>query len=121
MRQMSEADKETKKNGRTPDGKFAEGNPGGGRPKGSENKYTADMRKFILDALYDERVGGLEGFIEWLLEKPQPNFPMLYGWVFKMLPSNVNLGGEVSITFEVSEKFLPDVLKGGEEEDDNAE
>ena len=62
------------------------GNPNG-RPKGSQNKFTS-LKQDFLDAYNDERVGGKEGLIDWIMENKR-NKTMFYQWLTKMLPSSV--------------------------------
>ena len=62
------------------------GNPNG-RPKGSQNKFTS-LKQDFLDAYNDERVGGREGLVDWIMENKR-NKAMFYQWLTKMLPSSV--------------------------------
>ena len=48
-------------------GRFAPGNPGGGRPKGSQNKVTRDMKTMLIEIV--ER-HGMEGL--WKFSKDHP-------------------------------------------------
>ena len=63
------------------------GNPNG-RPKGSENKLTKNIKEMVFNALNDERVGGLEGFIKWVIDTKR-NKELFYTWLMKMLPSSL--------------------------------
>jgi len=63
------------------------GNPDG-RPKGSENKLTKNIKEMLLDTLNDERVGGLEGFITWVVDTKR-NKELFYTWLMKMLPTSL--------------------------------
>lgn len=57
-----------------------------GRQKGSQNKFTADMKQVFLNVF--ERLGGEE----WLWEFAN-NDPKTYVMILaKLLPNNVNLG-----------------------------
>lgn len=71
--------------------------PGPGRPTGSQNKFTS-LKQDFLNAYNDERVGGIEGLIEWIIEKKQ-NKAMFYQWLTKMLPTNVveDVRGKIEI------------------------
>ena len=83
------------------------GNPKG-RPKGSENKFTS-LKDAFLGAF--EEWGGQERLTEWIAESKHNEREWLK-MMTKMLPANLNVDTQMSITYEVSEKFLPDVLKG---------
>ena len=63
------------------------GNPNG-RPKGSENKLTKSIKEMVFNALNDERVGGEEGFIEWIIAS-KGNRAAFYTWLMKMLPTSL--------------------------------
>lgn len=105
-----ESDKQTEK--KQPH-RFKEGNPGGpGRPKGSKNKFTS-LKDAWLNTF--EAWGGEERLKEWLDESPH-NERLFLQWLTKMLPANLNVDAQTHITYEVSEKFLPDVLKENEDE-----
>jgi len=85
------------------------GNPGG-RPKGSKNKLTTSIKEMVFNALNDERVGGEEGFIEWIIENKR-NKATFYMWLMKMLPSNMDVeeGGELAV---ILKKVLTDERPG---------
>jgi len=71
-------------------GQFKRGNPG--RPIGSKNKLTTNIKDMIFEALNNEEVGGTEGFIEWILASKR-NKELFYGWLMRMLPTSV-VGGQ---------------------------
>ena len=71
--------------------------PGPGRPKGSKNKFTS-LKDSFLEAF--EALGGTEGLIAWA-KKSERNKAVFYGWITKMLPTNVDLGGYANILFRV--------------------
>jgi hypothetical protein len=48
-------------------GRFAPGNPGGGRPKGSQNKVTRDMKTMLVEIVERHGVEGL-----WKFSKDHP-------------------------------------------------
>ena len=56
--------------------------PGPGRPKGSVNKFTSLKDSFL--SVY-ERMGGEDA----LLAFADKHKPLFYGWITKMLPSNI--------------------------------
>ena len=57
-----------------------------GRQKGSQNKFTADMKQVFLNVF--ERLGGEEWLWEFANNDPK-TFVMILA---KLLPNNVNLG-----------------------------
>ena len=76
------------------DGKFLRGHSGNstGRPLGSKNKLTTNIKDMIFEALNNTEVGGTEGFIEWILASKR-NKELFYGWLMRMLPTSV-VGGQ---------------------------
>jgi hypothetical protein len=85
-----------------PKGKSA--NPRG-RRKGSVNKFTT-LKASFLEAFNDERIGGTEGLILWIL-KTDHNRGLFYQWITKMLPSQTDVDVKGTMTFKVSDEFLP--------------
>ena len=81
------------------------GNPSG-RPKGSQNKFTS-LKEDFLNAYNDDRVGGIEGLIEWIIENKR-NKAMFYQWLTKMLPTNVVEDVRGRIEVEIN-KIITDV------------
>ena len=78
--------------------------PGPGRPKGSKDKISRNIKENFETVF--EKLGGIDGFYDWA-KKPgnQGHFYQLYS---KMLPSNVDIKGDIGITgYEFSEKFMP--------------
>jgi len=61
------------------------GNPEG-RPKGSKNKVSTSLKDMFLAVFED--TGGVEKFKEWVNANNR-NRQIFYGWLSKMLPSNV--------------------------------
>ncbi len=49
---------------RNKDGTFAQGNSGGGRPKGSKNKQTNEIRQFFADFISEKMVELHQAFDE---------------------------------------------------------
>jgi hypothetical protein len=64
---------------------------GPGRPKGLQNKFTS-LKDSFLKAF--EKTGGTEGLIEFINESKR-NRALFYGWITKMLPSNMDHSGEI--------------------------
>ena len=94
--------------------KFKKGDPKpltSGRKKGTKNKFTSDIKQMVLNALNDPRIGGEEDFVKWI-EANKRNREMFYSWLMKMLPSNVNIEGDLNVVYQISEKFMPKEEKG---------
>ena len=83
----------------------------GGRKKGSKNKFTNDIKGMVINALNDKRVGGEEGFIQWIVANKR-NKEMFYSWLMKMLPSNVGIEGNIKHEHRLS---MNDLKKSMEE------
>lgn len=77
--------------------------PGQGRPKGSKNKFTT-LKDAFLEAF--EKTGGTEGLVNFIKESKH-NRALFYGWITKMLPSNVDVNGNLGVVLKVSNDFLP--------------
>ena len=79
-------------------------NPGPGRPKGSQNKFTS-LKDSFLKAF--EEIGGTEGLVEWA-KKNSKNRERFYQMITKMLPSSldVDMKGRIEAVI-LSDKFLP--------------
>ena len=78
----------------------------GGRKKGVKNKLTTNIKDMLFNALNDERVGGEEEFIKWIIASNR-NKELFYTWLMKMLPTNVDadISGDIGITIK---KILTD-------------
>lgn len=75
---------------------------GKGRPKGSKNKYSAEIKKALRNALDSAHPEGMEGyFVQQAQENPQ-SFLSLVG---KLLPSEIDHGGEVGVR-EVTRRII---------------
>ena len=82
--------------------------PGPGRPKGSKNKITTDMKEFYFAILNHEKMNGLDGAVA-AFSKNDKNKIIFYQSGFRMLPTNVNVGGDLNVTYRLSDKFMPNV------------
>ena len=72
-----------------PTKKFEEGRKKtGGRKKGVKNKLTNDIKEMMFNTLNDERIGGLEGFVKWVIDTKR-NKELFYTWLMKMLPTSL--------------------------------
>ena len=86
------------------------GNPNG-RPKGVENKFT-DLKQAYLDVFEEveekskNHIPPIKSLFEWATKNDR-NQGMFYQMLSKMLPSSVSVSGDLSITFQLSEKFMP--------------
>ena len=60
----------------------------GGRKKGVKNKLTTNIKDMLFNALNDERVGGEEEFIKWIINTKR-NKELFYTWLMKMLPTSL--------------------------------
>lgn len=76
-------------------GKFAKGNPG--KPVGAGTRPFTSLKNAFLDAFNDERVGGVEGLVLWIIEDSfhKRHF---YQWITKMLPRTVDVQGVDPVT-----------------------
>lgn len=63
------------------------GNAGKGRPKGSQNKITGDLKRAILEAL--EAAGGDGGSVGYLILQAQENPASFMTLVGKVLPTTM--------------------------------
>lgn len=79
----------------------------GGRKKGVQNKFTT-LKQAFLDTFQDERMGGSEGMTK-VFSKSDYRKVEYFKLIAKMLPSNVNVEGDLNVTFQASEKFNPKV------------
>lgn len=87
------------------DTKFKRGHPKkGGRKKGTSNKVQKNI-KDNFEAVF-EKLGGVKGFCDWA-KKNTHTKGAFYQMYSKMLPSNVNVGGDLSVTYQLSDKFIP--------------
>ncbi len=68
------------------------GNPKG-RPKGAKSKISESFYQDALAAYNDERVGGREGLVQWVIAS-QRNRLVFYSWLAKTMPSNLQVTGE---------------------------
>lgn len=79
-------------------GLFAPGNRmglAGGRPKGSPNKVTSELRHMIVEAL--DNAGG----VEYLTRQADENPVAFLGLVGKCLPKDVTLEADGNVTIKI--------------------
>ena len=87
--------------------------PGPGRPAGSPNKITGDMRAMILQAF--EKAGGAD----WLARQADENPVAFMGLLGKLLPAKVDMDANV-INHEmpaVIRRVIIDPAHGGAEQE----
>jgi len=94
--------------------KFKRGQPrpkDAGRKKGTPNKFT-DLKQAYLNIFEkiekegQKKDGTVKSFFEWATKNDR-NQGMFYQMVSKMLPSSMNVEGDLTVTFQASEKFMP--------------
>lgn len=76
----------------------------GGRKRGVKNKLTNDIKEMMFNTLNDERVGGLEGFIEWVIANKR-NKELFYAWLMKMLPTNIDADIKGDLVLKIERIF----------------
>jgi len=81
------------------------GNPNG-RPKGSKNKFTSLKEEFLKTFHDEDGIDGARGMKKLMKDSARNKFIFLQ-MCSRMLPSNVTIDGKMSITFQLSEKFMP--------------
>lgn len=91
-----------------PTKKFKKGDPrppNSGRKKGTPNKFTT-LKQAFLDAFQDQKIGGRKGMVE-VFSKNDIRKIEFFKLISKMLPSNVTVDGDLKVTFQASEKYMP--------------
>jgi len=95
--------------------KFKEGHKKiGGRKKGTPNKFTT-LKQAFINAFNSKAMGGEKGMTD-VFSANSFTKREFYKLISKMLPSNVTVDGDLNVTFQSSEKFMPKV-KNKEKED----
>ncbi len=95
-----------------PTKKFLKGEPrpkNAGRKKGTLNKFTT-LKQAFINAFNSEQMGGEKGMTEVFAANSFTKREF-YKLISKMLPSNVTVGGDLKVTFQLSEKFMPKMEK----------
>jgi hypothetical protein len=72
--------------------------PGPGRPKGSQNKLTIDIKEMILGAL--DKAGGME----YLYEQAQKNPGAFMTLLGKVLPTQINADVQGGFVIQISKE-----------------
>lgn len=87
---------------------FEKGKPrpkNAGRKKGTPNKFTT-LKQAFINAFNSKEMGGEKGMTEAFSRNPFTRREF-YKLISKMLPSNVTVDGDLNVTFQSSEKFMP--------------
>jgi hypothetical protein len=66
-----------------------------GRPKGSKNKITKDLKKVYLGAF--DALGGLQGLIAWGKKSPD----LFYSQISKLLPKGIEIKSDQELTINI--------------------
>jgi len=93
-----------------PTRKFQKGDkkpPNSGRKKGTPNKFTT-LKQAYLDAFNNEEIGGSEGIVDAFKSNAFTKREF-FKLMAKMLPASIDVAGNLNVTFEASEKFMPKV------------
>ena len=93
-----------------PTKKFVKGEPrpkNAGRKKGTPNKFTT-LKQAFINAFNSEAMGGEKGMTTVFAANSFTKREF-YKLISKMLPSNVTVDGDLNVTYQVSEKFIPKV------------
>ena len=81
-----------------------------GRKKGTLNKFTT-LKQAFINAFNSKEMGGEKGMTE-VFSATSFTKREFYKLISKMLPSNVTVDGDLNVTFQSSEKFMPKIDKG---------
>jgi len=84
------------------------GNPKG-KKRGTLNKFTT-LKQAFLNSFNSEKMGGEKGMTN-VFSRNDFTKREFYKLISKMLPSNVTVDGKVSMTFQISEKYMPKTEK----------
>lgn len=76
--------------------------PGPGRPKGSRNKITKDIREAVLNAF--EKVGGVKYLVKQAEDNPQAFMALLS----KILPTQVTGDPDNPLSHKITVEFVAD-------------
>jgi len=108
--QANQAQPEVKKSVRKPvvSGAAARSKSGekmGGRPKGSPNKISTELRELVLEAMTlagDPNKGGTDGALKYLITRAKKNPVAFLALINKLLPSKVEAELKVDTTYVIS-------------------
>ena len=87
---------------------FEKGKPrpkNAGRKKGTPNKFTT-LKDAFINAFNSKAMGGEKGMTA-VFSANSFTKREFYKLISKMLPSNVTVDGDLNVTFQSSEKFMP--------------
>ena len=89
-----------------PTDKFKKGrDKTGGRKKGIKNRFTT-LKQAYLDAFNSREMGSTKGLIDAFKVNAFTKREF-YKLISKLLPSNVTVDGDLNVTYQVSDKFIP--------------
>lgn len=89
---------------------FKKGNKlGRGRPRGSKNRFSTLKASFI--EAY-EKLGGTRGLLKWIKENPK-NKAAFYHDLVRLIPTRSleDIKEEGLLKFELSEKYMPKIMR----------
>lgn len=75
-----------------------------GRPKGSVNKISQDVRSMILNVV--DKVGGAERMQKWVESSPVAEQAFWTQVVPKVLPKDINVGGQADNPLNIGIKVV---------------
>ena len=78
-----------------------------GRKKGTPNKFTT-LKDAFINAFNSKAMGGEKGMTAVFAANSFTKREF-YKLISKMLPSNVTVDGDLNLTFQASDKFMPKV------------
>ena len=70
-----------------------------GRPLGAKSKVSETFYEYAIRALNDERIGGYEGFIEWIIGRAR-NKEIYFNWLAKWAEKQIKEEKVVGVTGE---------------------
>lgn len=83
------------------------GNAGKGRPKGSANKTTTQLKEMILTALSEAHTGGAVEYLKQQAEKNPTAFLTLVGKVLPLTVAGDGEGGSIPVTHRIELVGIP--------------
>ena len=81
-----------------------------GRKKGTPNKFTT-LKDAFINAFNSIEMGGEKGMTE-VFSANSFTKREFYKLISKMLPSNVTVDGDINVSFQASEKYMPKTSDG---------
>lgn len=75
-----------------------------GRPKGSVNKISRDVREMIFDVV--DKIGGANRMLAWAQSSPEAEKAFWTMIVPKVIPKDINIGGQADNPLNVGIKVI---------------